>query len=167
MSRTEQVREFFLAPKNMGAERTCNQLAEELGIDNFSGFAVTLFDMTTKTHELVREKSTDGRFVYRWNDKASATRDSELGGGDAKPKRGRPPKVQRKTAKRAAGKSKLVVHNRQSGCAQRAPKCAAVTRWALTEDGAFVDLTTPGVEIDDARARGLVDFIRKLDHARA
>jgi len=38
------------------------------------------------------------------------------------------------------------------------------SRWAVTEDGAFLDLAAPGSdEISGTRARSLVAFIRKLD----
>jgi hypothetical protein len=39
---------------------------------------------------------------------------------------------------------------------------ALVPRWALTSDGAFVDLTD-STEISKAKARALVDFVRILD----
>ncbi len=42
------------------------------------------------------------------------------------------------------------------------------SRWAVTEDGAFVDMNAPGSdEIEQTRARSLVAFIRKLDEALA
>lgn len=169
MSRTEAVREFFLAAKNMGAERTGKELADELAIDNSSGFSVTLHDMTTLSHELLREKNQDGRWVYRWNDKREPRRRAQLGGGDAKPPKR---KVQRNTAKRAARKCRIpaVVAPRAPDL-PRSPLAAhrlrSLTRWALTEDGAFVDLKVPGLEIAAEQARALISFIRKLDHTRA
>ncbi len=45
------------------------------------------------------------------------------------------------------------------------PRVIAAARWAVTADGAFVDLVDPTVEISRSRARALVDFVRKLDAA--
>ncbi len=45
---------------------------------------------------------------------------------------------------------------------------APLPRWALTSDGALVDLGTPGApEIPKERARALVDFIRTLHQVEA
>ncbi len=41
-----------------------------------------------------------------------------------------------------------------------------VPRWALTADGAFINLTD-NLEIGRAEARGLVDFVRRLDAGEA
>jgi hypothetical protein len=71
----------------------------------------------------------------------------------------KPPVTKRKV--RRAKHAKRKKHVRAASAVK-----AAAPRWALTSDGAFVDLTD-STEISKAKARALVDFVRVLDAGEA
>ena len=151
------IREFFVDPANLGAERTLKELSTALDSDDDKRLGIDLWCMVKRTQELKSEKNADGYNVYRWNDKSRRERP---GGGAAKPKRAgekrmpkRATKVQRKTAK----------------VQRTAATSPAAARWALTSDGAFVNLSLErgSHEIPRDHARALVEFVRLLDRGEA
>lgn len=139
------VRDFFTAPANLGVELTIAQIAAKIKCDNIKALGLTLWKMATKTKELRHDKNDDGKRIYFYNPKFKGAKAAPAAGA------GRPRKYKKRTAVTSA--SRAVV---------------TASRWALTQDSAFVDLASPDSdEISGDRARALVDFIRKLDEARA
>lgn len=156
MSIPKDVRAFFLKPENLSAEATLKQLAAAIETDNLRALGVALNALSgPNKKELLREKNADGVWAYRYNPKFAA------GGKPARAAK-KPRKVKPvKPRKPAAAKKARRKYTRRASAP--APLCGPAARWAVTSDGAFVDLASPATEIHAASARALVDFVRKLD----
>ncbi len=166
MSIADDVREHYLKPENLGAELTLIEISAAINCDDDKRLGIELWCMVNRSHELKSAKNAEGKNVYRWNEKRE--RVSTAGGKPAKPSTRKSPRVEKPHSKAAKVQRKTAISKRR-----RAEKSAVThgvkpdsRRWALTDDGTFIDLSC-GREIPNDRARALVKFIRTLDEASA
>lgn len=133
--------------------------------DTASGCVVMM--STLKSEGLIEIAGKDGKQnLWRITDAGRALLDGHKALGGGKPARAVKPRKKKAAPMRKPPKAKRKYTRHVKKPAARRAVPVVASRWAITDDGAFVDLVSE-LEIDVARARALVAFIRKLDEAAA